>query len=56
MGFLDDMADITVCGRPTELMCNYTNEEIGKRKLQFSSDKCKRFHIGKKWINANQRM
>ena len=48
MGFLDDMADISVCGLQTKAMCQYTNEEIGKRKLQFSTDKCKRFHLGKK--------
>ena len=46
MGFLDDMADITICGHQTKIMNLYTNEEIGKRKLIFSSDKCKKFHVG----------
>ena len=48
MGFLDDMADITRCGHQSKLMNLYTNEEIAKRKLIFSSDKCKKFHVGKK--------
>ena len=54
MGFLDDMADITVCGLKTKLMTQYTNEEVAKRKLQFSSDKCRKFHVGKKYNNCEQ--
>ena len=29
-------------------MNNYTNEEVWKRKLQFSKDKCHRIHFGKR--------
>ena len=47
-GFLDDILDITYCGSQTQHMNTYTNDEISKRKLQFSVDKCKRMHIGKK--------
>ena len=46
-GFLDDLLDITYCGLHTQQMNNYTNEEISKRKMHFSLDKCKRMHIGK---------
>ena len=47
IGFLDDILDITYCGLHTKQMNIYTNEEISKRKLRFSVDKCKRMHIGK---------
>ena len=46
-GFLDDILDITYFGLQSQQMNFYTNEEISKRKLHFSVDKCKRMHIGK---------
>ena len=46
-GFLDDLLDITYCGIHTKQMNHYTNEEISKRKLHFSVNKCKQMHIGK---------
>ena len=48
MGFLDDIMNVTYCGMHTQQMNNYTNEEIRKRKMHFSEDKCKRMHIGRK--------
>ena len=48
MGFLDDIMNVTYCGLHTQQMNDYTNEEIRKRKMHFSEDKCKRMHIGNK--------
>ena len=45
MGFCDDLLDIRVCGVQTKEMNDYTREEINKRRLQFSADKCVRMHI-----------
>ena len=45
MGFVDDILDINRCGKETVLMNNYTREEMNKRKLQLSYDKCARMHI-----------
>ena len=45
LGFVDDLLDINKCGVETKNMNAYTTEEIGKRKLQFSADKCVRIHI-----------
>ena len=52
MGFLDDIMNVTYCGFHTSRMNMYINEEISKRKLHFSYDKCKRMHIGKKTIKC----
>ena len=45
LGFVDDLFDIQKCKKYTKLVNIYTNEEISKRKLQLSKDKCKRMHI-----------
>ena len=48
LGYIDDVVDITECGIETKTMNNYTTQEIRRRKLQVSADKCARMHIGKK--------
>ena len=48
LGFVDDLFDIQKCKKFTKLVNVYTNEEISKRKLQLSKDKCKRMHISPK--------
>ena len=45
LGFVDDLFDIQKCKKFTKMVNIYTNEEISKRKLQLSRDKCKRMHI-----------
>ena len=45
MGFVDDLLDINRCGEETVRMNEYTRNEINKRKLQLSYDKCARMHI-----------
>ena len=42
MGFVDD---INKCGEETVRMNKYTRDEMNKRKLQLSYDKCARMHI-----------
>ena len=48
LGYVDDILDITKCGEDTKEMNEYTTQEINRRKLQLSWDKCARMHIGKK--------
>ena len=48
LSFVDDILDVTKCGEETIRMNNYTTEEINKRKLQFSKDKCVRLHVSSK--------
>ena len=48
LGYVDDILDITKCGEDTKHMNEYTTQEVNKRKLQLSWDKCARMHIGKK--------
>ena len=47
LSFVDDLADIQICGKDTILMNRYTVEEVEKRRLQFAAHKCKRMHVGK---------
>ena len=47
MVFLDDILDISKCGRHTKEIHEFTNNELTKRKFQMSIDKCKRMHFGK---------
>ena len=48
LGFVDDVLDITKCGKATTLMNNYTTDAINERKLQLSKDKCVRIHVASK--------
>ena len=48
MGFVDDILDVTKCGKETVEMNQYTRNSINERKLQQNQDKCVRMHIGKK--------
>ena len=45
IGFVDDILDITKCGIETKIMNKYTTDEVNKRKLQLSYDKCSRMHL-----------
>ena len=37
--------DITKCGIETRIMNKYTTDEVNKRKLQLSYDKCAKMHL-----------
>ena len=50
MGFVDDVLDIAKCGEETKAMNKYTTDEMNKRKLQLSYDKCSKIHISPKNI------
>ena len=45
IGFVDDILDIAKCGIETKMLNTYTTDEVNKRKLQLSYDKCARMHI-----------
>ena len=45
IGFVDDVLDINKCGKETLEMNKYTRDQMNKRKLQLSFDKCARMHI-----------
>ena len=47
LGFVDDLVDIQPCGKETEEMNIFTNNQMNNRKLQCCIDKCHRMHIGK---------
>ena len=47
LGFVDDLADVQLCGENTKKMNTYTNEAINQRKLQCHGDKSHRMHIGR---------
>ena len=55
LGYVDDILDINKCGSNAVKMNNYTREEIGKRKLQFSVDKCARMHVEGKRHKGGER-
>ena len=48
MGFVDDILDVTKCGKDTANMNEFTRNSINERKLQLNKDKCVRIHIGKR--------
>ena len=48
LGFVDDLLDIKKCGEEAKESNDYLVEEVNKRRLQFSSDKCVRMHVEKK--------
>ena len=48
LGFVDDLCDVNKCGKETREKNEYTSEQINKRRLQFSKDKCVRMHIQSK--------
>ena len=52
---MDDVFDVTKCGSNTVEMNEYTREEMNKRKVQFSVDKCARMHIEKKKKSSDER-
>ena len=45
IGFVNDIVDINICGKETLAMNYYTRDEMNKRKMQLSFDKCARMHI-----------
>ena len=48
LGFVDDLCDVNRCGSETKEVNRYTVEQINKRGLQFSEDKCVRMHVKSK--------
>ena len=48
LGFVDDIVDVNDCGEKTEEANKYTTNEMNKRRLQLSKDKCAKMHIGRK--------
>ena len=54
IGFVDDVLDINKCGKQTLEMNEYTRDEMNKRKLQLSYDKCARMHVKGKRENENR--
>ena len=48
LGFVDDLMDIHKCKEMTKKVNEYTNEEVSKRKLMLSKDKCMRMHVKSK--------
>ena len=48
VGFVDDILDVAKCGSETKAMNKYTTDEVNKRRLQLSFDKCARLHINPK--------
>ena len=48
LSFVDDIFDVHKCKEMTKKTNQYTNEEISKRKLTLSEDKCKRMHVKSK--------
>ena len=48
LGYVDNIIDENQCGDATVKMNDYTIKEINERKLQLSTDKCARMHIGRK--------
>ena len=45
MSFVDDVIDANKCGRETQMMNEYTNNEFSRRRLQLGFDKCVRMHV-----------
>ena len=59
VGFVDDILDINKCGEATLNMNKYTKDQMNRRKLQLSNDKCARMHIkgkGEKEVNCEKVM
>ena len=54
IGFVDDVLDINKCGKETLEMNHYTRDEMNKRKLQLSYDKCARMHVKGKSENRTE--
>ena len=48
LGFVDDILNIKKCGEEAKESNDYLVEEVNKRRLQFSSDKCVQMHVEKK--------
>ena len=48
MGFVDDLLNVNECGEQTKKVNDYINDEVLKRRMQLSSDKCVMMHIGAK--------
>ena len=55
MSFVDDVIDINKCGKKTQEMNTYTVNEVSKRRLQLSEDKCVRMHINSKRSSAKNK-
>ena len=47
LSFVDDIADVTKCGKSAKDMNEFTSIEISKRKLQLATDKCQKMHVGR---------
>ena len=47
LSFVDDIADVTKCGKSAKDMNEFTSIEISKRKLQLATDKCQKVHVGR---------
>ena len=48
MGFVDDILSINECGETSERVNNYINDEVLKRRMQLSADKCVIMHVNSK--------
>ena len=48
MSFVDDILDVTECGKDTVEMNEYTRTKINERKLQLNAEKCVKMHIDKR--------
>ena len=46
--FVNDVADVNECGDKTKEINEYINDEINKRRMQLSVDKCVRMHVQSK--------
>ena len=53
LSFVDDIFDVHHCKEMTKKMNQYTNEEISKRKLVLSEDKCKRMHVESRAVKSD---
>ena len=54
LGFVDDLLDANRCGKETKEANRYTTDQINKRKLHFSTDKCVRMHVKSKGNNEKK--
>ena len=48
ISFVDDILDVTECGKDTVEMNEFTRNKINERKLQLNADKCVKMHIDKR--------